>query len=79
MTKLINFPVILIIKLYKYFISPFFYNSCKFEPSCSSYALECFRKFNFLKASYKTLLRILRCNPWFDNGGIDDPVNKEIK
>ena len=79
MIQIINFPVILIIKFYKYFISPFFYNSCKFEPSCSCYALECFRKFNFLKASYKTILRILKCNPWFGNGGIDNPVKKEIK
>ena len=77
--KVINFPIILLIKFYQYLISPFFYNSCKFDPSCSEYALECFKNFNFFKASFKSIIRILKCNPWFNNGGVDNPVNKEIK
>ena len=44
--KIINQIFIIPIKLYKFFLSPFFYNSCKFEPSCSSYCLECFEKYN---------------------------------
>ena len=74
MNTIINFPVILLIKFYKFFLSPFFYNSCKFEPSCSSYALECFQKFNILKATYKSIIRILKCNPWFKTGGHDKPT-----
>ena len=62
--KIINLPIIIIIKFYKFFISPFFYGSCRFDKSCSSYALESFEKYNFLKALYKTLLRIVKCNPW---------------
>ena len=77
--KVINFPIILLIKFYQYLISPFFYNSCKFDPSGSEYALECFKNFNFFKASFKSIIRILKCNPWFNNGGVDNPVNKEIK
>lgn len=77
--KVINFPIILLIKFYQYLISPFFYNSCKFDPSCSEYALECFKNFNFFKASFKSIIRILKCNPWFNNGGVDNPVKKEIK
>jgi putative membrane protein insertion efficiency factor len=43
---------------------------CLFEPSCSAYGLECFKKFNFIKATYLTLYRIIRCNP-FSKGGYD--------
>ena len=61
----INLPFIFMIKVYKFFISPFFYGSCKFETSCSDYALECFKKYNLVKAFFKTLFRIISCNPWF--------------
>ncbi|NCA80640.1 MAG: membrane protein insertion efficiency factor YidD, partial [Sphingobacteriia bacterium] len=44
---------------------------CKFEPSCSEYALIAFKKHNFFYALYLTTSRILRCNP-FSKGGIDD-------
>lgn len=75
--RIFNFPIILLIKLYKFLISPFFYNSCKFEPTCSTYAIKCFENYNFLKATLKSLVRIIKCNPWFGNGGIDDPIKKK--
>lgn len=75
--KYINFPIILIIKIYRFFISPFFPNSCKFEPTCSGYALECFKNYNFMKAFLMSFIRILKCNPWFNTGGYDHPIKKE--
>ncbi len=77
MNIIINYPFILLIKFYKFFLSPFFYNSCKFEPSCSTYALKCYINYNFVKATYKTFLRILKCNPWFNTGGLDSPIEEE--
>ena len=74
--KYINLPFIVIIKVYRFLISPFFPNSCKFEPTCSTYALECFKNYNFFKATYKSFLRILKCNPWFNTGGYD-PIERE--
>ncbi len=74
--KILNLPFILFIKFYRYFISPFFYGSCKFEPSCSTYALECFKNYNLFKAIYKTLIRIIKCNPWFSTSGYD-PIEKD--
>ena len=73
--KIFNYIFIVLIKIYKFTLSPFFYNSCKFEPSCSTYCLECFQKYNLIKAIYKSISRILRCNPWFGHGGYD-PVEK---
>jgi putative component of membrane protein insertase Oxa1/YidC/SpoIIIJ protein YidD len=37
--------------------------------------MECFEKYNFIKAIYKSTVRILKCNPWFGHGG-HDPVEK---
>ncbi|MDA8060746.1 MAG: membrane protein insertion efficiency factor YidD [Leptospirillum sp.] len=53
-------------------MSPWLAPSCRFEPTCSSYAAEAFRKYSFFKAFRKSLWRILRCNP-FHSGGRDDP------
>ncbi len=60
------------IKIYRYFISPLLPSSCKFHPTCSEYALICFRNMGVIRALYFTIIRILKCNPW-SNGGIDIP------
>ena len=75
--KILNNLIVIIIKIYKIFVSPLFVNSCKFEPTCSTYAIKCFENYNFLKATLKSLVRIIKCNPWFGNGGIDDPIKKK--
>ena len=77
--KILNLPFIIIIKFYKFFVGPFFSNSCKFVPSCSTYALDCFENYNLLKAFYKSSVRIIKCNPWFNTGGVDEIVKKEKK
>lgn len=56
---------------------------CKHYPSCSNYALECYQKFGFIKASFLSGFRILRCNPLTKK--VYDPVpltrleKKELK
>ena len=66
---------ILLIKGYKYFISPYLGNHCRFYPTCSSYAVEAFQKKGFIKGFLLTTWRVLRCNP-FNKGGYD-PVEKD--
>ncbi|MBS3954535.1 MAG: membrane protein insertion efficiency factor YidD [Methylomicrobium sp.] len=66
--------LIAVIKFYKYFISPLLGNSCRFHPSCSSYALEALHMHGAAKGSYLTIRRLLRCHP-FHEGGFD-PVPK---
>lgn len=52
---------------------------CKYYPTCSNYALGCFQKFNFFKALFLTIYRILRCNP-FSKGGYDTiPLTRKEK
>ena len=68
---------ILLIKFYKLFLSPLLGKNCRFEPTCSSYALESFHKFGFFHGFYLTIKRMLRCNP-FGGVGYDPVPNKNI-
>lgn len=68
-----NRIMIFLIGLYRKFISPYLgQGKCKFTPTCSQYAIEAYKKHNFFKATFMTIWRILRCNP-FNKGG-HDPV-----
>lgn len=64
--------VILFIRLYQIVISPFFGNVCRFEPSCSRYAIAVIGHFGVLRGSWLALRRIGRCHPWHP-GGYDPP------
>ena len=61
-----------LIKGYQWFISPVLPGSCRYYPSCSSYALEALNMHGPLKGSWLGLKRIVRCHPWNDGGY--DPV-----
>ncbi len=62
--------IIFFIKLYQKFISPLTIRHCRFHPTCSQYSLEAFKKYGFFKGLYKSVHRIIRCNP-FNPGGYD--------
>ena len=64
--------IISLIKLYKKFLSPIFPNSCRYYPSCSSYAIQSIEKYGVVKGSLKAIWRVIRCNP-FSKGGVDYP------
>ncbi len=67
---------ILLVKFYRKYISPLKPPCCRFEPTCSRYALEAFEEWGFFRGFYLTLMRILRCHP-FCRGGFDPvPINK---
>jgi uncharacterized protein len=68
--KLVTNSLILLIKSYRYLISPFLGNRCRFYPSCSNYAEQALKEHGILKGGYLSLRRILRCNP-LHLGGID--------
>lgn len=59
-----------IIRFYKIFISPLVPSTCKYYPSCSSYAIKSIKRHGLLKGVYFSIIRILKCNP-FSSGGID--------
>jgi len=63
--------IIKIINLYKKYKFRS-YPVCRFYPSCSDYALMSIEKYGVIKGLFKSIWRILRCNP-VSKGGIDLP------
>ncbi len=61
-----------LIKGYKKLISPLLGNNCRFNPTCSSYAIEAIDRFGVIKGCWLASKRILRCHPM--NAGGNDPV-----
>ncbi|MEN8718498.1 MAG: membrane protein insertion efficiency factor YidD [Sulfurovum sp.] len=62
-----------IIRFYQKYLTVLAFGSCRYYPTCSSYAQQQLDNNTFFKAIYFTILRILKCNQLFD-GGIDYPV-----
>ena len=69
-SQLLALPFILLIKIYRLFISPLLGKNCIYNPSCSEYGITALRKHGIFKGSFLTAKRILRCNSLF-NGGYD--------
>jgi hypothetical protein len=67
--------VLLLLRGYKWAISPMFPPACRYVPSCSDYAMEAVERFGVLRGAWMTAGRLLRCHP-FVHGG-HDPVVKE--
>nr|WP_206752886.1 membrane protein insertion efficiency factor YidD [Desulfuromonas acetoxidans] len=61
-----------LINIYQRIISPLTPPSCRFIPTCSEYAILSIKKYGFFVGVFKSVLRILRCNPLFKGGY--DPV-----
>jgi hypothetical protein len=61
--------------LYQRLISPAIPRRCKYEPTCSRYALEAVREYGILRGLVLAGWRLLRCNPW-SHGGYD-PVEAQ--
>lgn len=59
-----------LIRGYQYLISPILPPSCRFHPSCSSYALDAIDKYGPLRGCWLALRRLVKCHP-FHPGGYD--------
>ncbi len=64
--------LIVLIKGYQNFISPLLGPHCRFNPTCSSYAIQAINCHGSIKGSWLALKRILKCHPL--SAGGDDPV-----
>lgn len=71
-SQLLTYPFILLVRFYQVAISPLKPPTCRFNPTCSTYALEALKKYGLLKGGRLVLRRIMRCHPWGGSGY--DPV-----
>ena len=70
--KLVSIFFIFLIKIYQLIFSPFLAKSCRFDPTCSNYAIISIKKFGIFKSIFLIIKRIFKCHPWGDSGY--DPV-----
>lgn len=61
-----------LVRFYRFFLSPWLGSACRFEPTCSAYALQALEQHGAAAGSYLTLRRLARCHPWCEGG--HDPV-----
>ncbi len=61
-----------VVKGYRLLLSPWLGSACRFEPTCSLYAIGALERHGALAGSYLTLRRLARCHPWCEGGC--DPV-----
>lgn len=71
---ILSFPI----KVYRLVISPLTASSCRFQPTCSEYALEALRKHGVLRGSLLSIRRVARCNP-FGGSGFDPVPDRRQK
>lgn len=70
--RLLAWPLIGLIVLYRYLISPWLGNNCRFQPTCSEYAITALKRHGLLRGGWLAARRIGRCNPMGGKGY--DPV-----
>jgi putative membrane protein insertion efficiency factor len=64
-----------LVRAYRFFFSPWLGNSCRFEPTCSAYALQALARYGAAVGTALTIGRIARCHPWCHAG--HDPVPEQ--
>ena len=75
--KSIKILILILLKAYKFLISPFLGTNCRFLPSCSDYASEAIASKGVIKGGALAIKRLTKCHPWGKSGY--DPVNKQKK
>lgn len=65
-----KYLLIKLIHVYRYLLSPWIGNQCRFYPTCSHYTEEAIQKHGAVKGSWLGVRRILKCHPWHP-GGVD--------
>ena len=76
-SKVLAWPLIQLVRFYRLAISPWLGGNCRFDPTCSSYAIEALQVHGIFKGTWLAVRRIGRCHPLGGSGY--DPVPKNEK
>ena len=71
-SRLLSRPLIALVRVYRVAISPWLGMNCRYQPTCSEYAMEALRTHGAFKGTGLAVRRIGRCHPWGGSGY--DPV-----
>lgn len=73
--------LIFLVRVYRYTVSPFLGNHCRFHPSCSHYAQHALERHGVLRGSWLSVRRLGRCHPWAPGGydPVPDVVDRKRK
>jgi len=69
--------LILLIKTYRFLLSPWLGGHCRFHPTCSCYAITAIERYGAFGGSTMAVRRLLRCHPWHP-GGIDEVPDTDV-
>ena len=70
--RLPGMAMIALVRGYQIFISPMLGPTCRFQPTCSAYFIECVKKYGAIRGAFRGVVRICKCHP-FHPGGDDPP------
>lgn len=70
--KLLSWPLLGLVAIYRYGISPLLGMRCRYQPTCSVYAREALLRHGAFRGSWLAARRVARCHPWGGSG--HDPV-----
>lgn len=70
--QILSLPLILLIRIYQWVISPWLGPKCRYTPTCSNYAIEALRKHGVFRGTWLAVKRVSSCHPWGGSGY--DPV-----
>ena len=70
--RVLAWPLLWLVWLYRYGLSPLLGANCRYQPTCSAYAEEAIRTYGAFRGGWLTLKRLGRCHPWGGSGY--DPV-----
>jgi putative membrane protein insertion efficiency factor len=65
------------IVVYRRVLSPALPRRCKYEPTCSAYAVDAIGEYGILRGLVLAVWRLLRCNPW-SYGGYDPVQDQRV-
>ncbi len=75
-SKLITWPLILLVRVYQLVVSPFLGQNCRFHPTCSSYTITALQRYGCFKGLWLSARRIVKCHP-LHPGGVDPVPEKQ--
>jgi len=75
--SIFSYPLLLLITIYRYTLSPMIGNQCRYQPTCSHYAEDALKQYGAWRGSIMAVKRIFRCHPWHDGGYDPVPIKNQ--